>query len=265
MRIGIIGCGNIGRDVARELDMGAVPGACLAALSSRNLEKAREFALTLSNPPPVVPLEELVTLVDLVLEAAGNEAMDSIAEATLRGGKNLMVMSGGALLGRDDLQALAQERGLAIYVPSGAIIGLDGLLSASSGHIDSVTMVSSKPPEGLRGAPGVTDIDLDAITEPTVVFEGPVSEGCRLFPANVNVSAAVSMAGIGAHKTKIQVVADPTITRNTHRVVAEGAFGRLEVCIENVPSESNPRTSALATLSVMASLRKLVSPLKVGT
>ena len=265
MDIGIVGCGNIGRNVARQLDVGAVPGASLAALSSRNLGMAREFAFTLNNPPPVVPLEELVTLVDLVLEAAGSEAMDPIAKATLTGGKNLMVMSCGALLGRQDLLALAQEKGLAIYVPSGAILGLDGLLGAASGRIDSVTMISSKPPEGLRGAPGVADIDLDAITEPVVVFEGPVSEGCRLFPANVNVSAAVSLAGIGADETTIQVVADPTITKNTHRVVAEGAFGRLEVFIENVPSECNPRTSSLAALSVMATLRKLVSPLKVGT
>ena len=160
---------------------------------------------------------------------------------------------------------MAQERGLSIYVPSGAVIGLDGLLAGSEGRIDSVTMVSSKPPGGLKGAPGVADIDLEAITQPTVVFDGPASEGCLLFPANVNVSAAVSLACIGADRTRIKVIADPTITSNTHRVVAEGQFGRLEVCIENVPSESNPRSSAIAALSVLATLRKLTSPLKVGT
>ena len=265
MKLGIVGCGSIGRTVAVQLDMGIVVGASLTALSSRNLDKARAFAGTLRSSPPVLPLDEMVPLVDLVVETAGGAAVDTIAKATLLGGKNLMVLSGGALLGRDDLRDMAQTRGLSIYVPSGAIIGLDGLLGASVGHIDSVTIVTSKPPGGLAGAPGVADVDLETIAEPTVVFEGPVSEGYRMFPANINVSAAVSMAGIGADQTRIKVVADPTITRNTHRVIVSGEFGQFEVSIENVPSKSNPRTSAIAALSVLATLRKLVSPIKVGT
>jgi len=265
MKVGIVGCGTIGRKVAEELDKGAVPNVQLAALSSRTLETAREFATTLGEPPPVVTLAELVALADVVIEAAGRPAVEGIARAALESGKDVMVLSCGALLDSDDLVALAQEHKASIHVPSGAIIGLDGILSATAGRIDSITMVSRKPPGGLKGAPGVAEVDMDAVTEPMVVYEGPVREACRLFPANVNVSAAVSMAGLGPDATKIRIMADPTVTRNTHSIAVEGEFGRLEVKIENVPTENNPRTGVLTALSVLASLKKLASPLKVGT
>jgi aspartate dehydrogenase len=119
----------------------------------------------------------------------------------------------------------------------------------------------------LKGAPGieVSGVDLDAVSEPTVVYEGPVLEACRLFPANVNVSAALSLAGIGPSKTTTRVYADPTVTRNTHEVVVEGEFGRFSMKIENVPSPTNPRTGVLSALSALATLKKLTSHLQVGT
>lgn len=266
-KIGIAGCGTIGRKVATELDNGFVSGACLVALTSRNQEKAKEFAGTLRNPPAVLPLAEMVSRVDLVVEAATGAALDDIAKATLGAGKDLMALSCGALLDRDDLFTLAQESGATIYVPSGAIAGLDGVASAAAGEISSVTMITRKPPGGLRGAPGVeqSGIDLDSITEPTVVYEGSVKEACRLFPANVNVSAALSMAGVGPHKTTIRIYADPTVTRNTHEIQVEGEFGRLVIKIENVPSATNPRTGVLSALSALAALKRITAHLRVGT
>lgn len=262
-----MGCGTIGRKVAREVDGGAVPGACLTAISSRNLKKAQEFAASLDSPIKVLPLRDMVPLVDLVIEAATGDALDEIARETLGAGKDLMALSCGALLERDDLFALAQERGGTIYVPSGAIAGLDGVASAAAGRIDSITMITRKPPEGLRGSPGIvkSGVDLDRVTEPTVVYEGHVTEACRLFPANVNVSAALSMAGIGPYKTTIRIYADPSVTRNTHEIVAEGEFGRLTIKIENVPSPTNPKTGILSALSAIATLKRITSSLQVGT
>ena len=267
MKVGIVGCGAIGRKVATELDRGYVPGTRLGALSSRDLGRTMEFARSLQEPPPVVPLYDLVPLVDLVMEAAGGHAVDSIARATLEAGKDLMVLSCGALLERDDLVAMAQERGANIYVASGAIAGLDGVMGAAGGRIDSLTMITRKPPQSLKGAPGMVGnpVDLDTITEPAVVFEGPVIEACRQFPANVNVSAALAMAGLGPQETKIKILADPTISRNTHEIIVTGEFGLLQVYIENVPSESNPKTGIIAALSALATLKKIASPLKVGT
>ena len=266
-KIGVAGCGTIGRKVATELDRGSIPGVTVEVLTSRNLEKASRFAESLATRPQVLPLAEMVDLVDLVVEAATGQALDGIAKATLGAGKDLMALSCGALLGREDLFALASERGATIYVPSGAIAGLDGVASAAAGEVRSVTMTTRKPPNGLRGAPGieVSGVDLDSVTEPTIVFDGPVIEACRLFPANVNVSAALSMAGIGPYKTTIRIYADPTVTRNTHEIEIEGEFGRLAIKIENVPSPTNPRTGKLSALSALALLRRITSPVRVGT
>ncbi len=266
-KIGIAGCGTIGQKVAAELDRGAIPGVRLVALTSRDMDRARRFAATLHTPPAVVPLAELARLADIVIEAATGAALDEIARTALGAGKDLIALSCGALLDRSDLFDLAEERGATIYVPSGAIAGLDGVCSAAAGRIDSITMITRKPPEGLKGAPGVekAGIDLDAVTAPVVVYEGPVREACRLFPANVNVSAALSMAGIGPYKTSIRIYADPTVTRNTHEIIVEGEFGRLTIKIENVPSPTNPRTGILSALSALATLKKITAPLRVGT
>ena len=265
--IGIAGCGTIGRRVATELDGGSVPGAVLGAITSRSFGRATQFATTLDSKPPVVELDQLVEIVDLVVEAAPANAMEAIATATLSAGKDLMALSGGALLQRQDLFDLAEKNGATIYVPSGAIAGLDGVSGASEGQIDSITMITRKPPEGLKGAPGIeaAGIDLDAVTEPTVVYEGQILEACRLFPANVNVSAALSMAGVGPYRTTIRIYADPTVDKNTHNIVVEGEFGRLSILIENTPSETNPRTGKLSALSAIATLRRITSHVQVGT
>lgn len=266
MDVGIVGVGTIGRKVARELDKGTVPGVQVTVFNSRDLAKAETFAATLASPPRVVSLEELPPLCDLVIETAGANTVESIVKTALEADTSVMVLSCGALLDREDLLEMARLHGVKIHVPSGAIIGLDGLLAASVGRVDSVTMITRKPPEGLKGSPGVTrsGIDLDAITEATELFEGPVMEGFSLFPANVNVSAAVSMAGIGPHKTRLQVIADPAVTRNTHDIVVEGEFGLMRFHIENVPSEENPRTGRLTAMSVLAYLKQLTSPLHLG-
>jgi aspartate dehydrogenase len=266
MDVGIVGVGTIGRKVATELDKGTVPGVKVTAFNSRDVAKAETFAATLSFPPRVVSLEELPSLCDLVIETAGANTVSNIVKTALEADTSVMVLSCGALLDREDLLEMARLHGVKIHVPSGAIIGMDGLLAASMGRLDSVTMITRKPPGGLKGSPGATrsGVDLDAITEATELFDGPVMEGFSLFPANVNVSAAVSMAGIGPHKTRLKVIADPAVTRNTHDIVAEGEFGLMRFQIENVPSKENPRTGRLTALSVLAYLKQLTSPLHLG-
>ena len=267
LTVGIAGCGTIGRRVAAELDSGFAPRAVLGAIASRDMERAKRFADTLASRPPAVSLERMAEMVDIVVEAAPASAMDAIAAATLSAGKDLMALSGGALLERDDLFALAAANGATIYIPSGAIAGLDGVAGAAAGRVDSVEMVTRKPPAGLTGAPGIekAGIDLSAVREPTIVFEGDALEACRLFPANVNVSAALSMAGVGARRTRIRIYADPTVDKNTHDITVEGEFGRLSIRIENVPSASNPRTGVMSALSALAALRRISSTVRVGT
>jgi aspartate dehydrogenase len=263
-RIGIVGLGVIGRAVARAVADG-LPGCALAGGTSRDETKAKAFLSTLPGAPPYLTLPALIEASDLVVEAATQAALAELAPAVLDAGRELVVLSVGGLLDHPEWVARAAARGGRIHAPSAAIAGLDGLKGAAvAGHLASVTMETRKPPRGLAGAPGVAAIDLDAIRGETLVFEGTAREACRAFPANVNVVAAVSLAGLGPDATQIRVYAVPGLSRNRHAVTAEGAFGRLHIEIENVPSE-NPRTGKLSYLSTIAYLRDLVAPLRVGT
>jgi aspartate dehydrogenase len=256
--VGIVGMGVIGTHIAKAIDNG-IPGISLAGVSVRNVATAGSYA--------VIPLEELIRRADLVVEAATQAALVSFGPKVLAAGKDLMVLSVGALVDvLDEWSRLAAANGSRILVPSGAIAGLDGMKGAREGAIAAVTMETRKPPRGLAGAPYVVarGIDLDAIREETLIFEGPASVAVKAFPANVNVVAALSLAGLGPERTRIQLFAVPGLTRNQHRITVEGEFGRLRIEVENVPSE-NPRTGKLSYLSAVAMLRELGATVRVGT
>ncbi len=265
MRIGVVGLGAIGRAVCRALDEG-LPGLRLAGATARDRGRGERFLKGLTRPAPWLSLDELVHASDLVVEASTQAHLAEIAPKTLSAGRDLVVLSCGGLLGRQDWVDLAARNRCRILVPSAAIAGLDGVKGARIGAITSVTMETRKPPRGLAGAPWIEQqrIDLDAITEETLVFEGSAAEACRAFPANVNVVAALSLAGIGPEKTRIKVYAAPAKTLNHHRISVEGEFGRLGIEVENIPSE-NPRTGRLSYLSTIALLRELGATLRVGT
>jgi aspartate dehydrogenase len=266
MRVGIVGLGTIGRALCQAIDRQEVK-VQLVAVTTRHQERAKPFLQGLCHEPPLLPLVELVSRSDLVVETATQEALEAIAPPTLRQGKDLMVLSVGGLLDHDDWVELAQQTGSRIYVPSGAIVGLDGVKGAAIGHVVAVTMTTRKPPKALAGAPYVVEhrIDLDRFTEATLIFEGSAREACRGFPANVNISAALSLAGIGADRTRLRILVDPKGTRNVHDIEVVGEFGRFSIHLENEPSESNPRTGKLTYLSTLAMLKALANPLQVGT
>ena len=265
MKVGVVGLGAIGRRVCQALDAG-IEGLALAAVTSRDRQRGERFLKSLTAPPPFMDLAGLVGSVDLVVEASTQAHLAEIAPLALGAGRDLVVLSCGALLGRDDWVALARSRGCRILVPSAAIAGLDGVKGARIGAVTAVTMETRKPPRGLEGAPWIVEqkIDLGAIATETLIFEGPARAACRAFPANVNVVAALSLAGIGPDATRICIYAVPGLATNQHRIRVEGEFGRLTIEIENVPSE-NPRTGRLSYLSTIALLRDLGATLRVGT
>jgi aspartate dehydrogenase len=267
LKVALAGFGAIGGALARRLDRG-IAGLRLAAISARNLEKARDRADDdLAHPVPVLPPEALPDHADVVVECAPATAFRTIAEPALRAGRILMPVSVGALLEHADLIELARTNGARIVVPTGALLGLDAVRAAAEGEIHSVRMITRKPPGGLAGAPHLErhGIRVEGLSEPLKVFEGTAREGARGFPANVNVAAALSLAGIGPDRTRLEIWADPGVTRNTHRIVVEADSARFEMQIENVPSEENPRTGKITALSVIAALRGLVPSLKIGS
>ena len=263
--IGIVGCGAIGRALLRAGDAGDL-GVTVAGVASRTSSTAQEFLSTLNSPPPYLDLAELVERSTLLVETAGGHVVPSLAEAAFAAGKDLMVISIGALLEHPEVIEQARTLGCRLYAPSGAIAGLDGIKSACQGRVDRVEMVSRKPITALEGAPHLVEneIRLFGLTEEREVFHGTAREACRGFPSNLNVSAAVSLAGIGPDRTTVRIVADPSLRRNCHDITVEGEFGLLKVHIENIPSE-NPKTGRLTALSIIRSVRDVADPVRIGT
>jgi aspartate dehydrogenase len=272
--IGLIGCGAIGSVLARAVDEGKAGDVTLLAVFDLVTEKAEVLCSQLASRPTIArSFDELVatTGVDLIVEASSQAAVREYAVSVLESGKGLMLMSTGALVDGElhrRMKTTLERTGRMVYLPSGAIAGLDGVKAANIGRIDEVTLTSTKPPRGLKGTPYVEDvlkIDLEALTEATELFSGPAVEACRLFPKNVNVAASLSLAGIGPEKTMVRIVADPQSDKNMHEIVVQGEFGRLHARVENVPSPDNPKTSYLAVLSAIATLKKIASKIRVGT
>ncbi|ANY17005.1 aspartate dehydrogenase [Bordetella pseudohinzii] len=264
LKVGIAGFGAIGQAVAQALDRG-LPGLKLAAIAVRDPQRHADRSW--QGPAPVyTDLAGLAQHCDIVVEAAPAAVFRELSEPVLRAGKKLMVLSSGALLRNEDLIALAREHGGQIIIPSGAILGLDALTAAAEGKIHAVTMITRKPPRGLAGAPYLEThrIDLDGITEPTLVFRGSPRDAAVGFPANLNVAVSVSLAGIGADRTTLEIWADPGVTRNVHRVEVDSDAASFAMEIQNIPSE-NPKTGRITAQSVVAALRKLTAPLRVGT
>ena len=255
VRIGIAGCGTIGAAVARAIATGQI-SALLAGLHNRTPSRAEALARSLAPTPPILALDPLVRASDLVVEAATGPALAAIVPACLREGKDVFVISVGGLLDHEEWFRQAEERGVRILIASGAIAGLDGLRGAAVGRIESVTLTTKKPPRGLAGAPYVTEhrLNLDVLTEETLIFDGTAREACRGFPTNVNVSAALSLAGIGPDQTRVRIFAVPDGRFNQHYIEIRGEFGRLSIEIENVPSPTNPRTGLLSIYSSIAML-----------
>jgi len=266
LRVGIFGLGTIGRAVAARLDDG-IEGLQLVAITSRDVQKASSAMAHFREPVPVVDSVELCERADVVVECAPAAVFREIAQAAIERARIFVPLSVGVFLQAPELIEQARLNGARIVVPTGALLGLDAVRAAAEGEIDSVTVVTRKPPGGLAGAPYLVDngIDVTDLSEPLKVFEGPARAGVAGFPANVNVVAALSLAGIGADRTRLEIWADPTLDRNTHRIDVEADSARFSLYIENVPSQENPATGRITALSVIACLRGLVSPFKVGS
>lgn len=265
--VGICGFGAIGQKVARALDAGGVEGMRLAAISARDLDGARARSADFAVPPEAVPAERLPELADVVVECAPSAVFDTVARATVEAGRVLMPLSVGALLERMELVERARQTGARIIVPTGAIIGLDAVRAMAEGEIRSVTLETRKPPKGLAGAPHLVGngISVDGLTEPKLVFRGTAREAARGFPANVNVAAALSLAGIGPDRTTVEIWADPGVDRNVQSVRIASDSAEAEMAIRNIPSDENPRTGRITALSVLACLRRMTAPLVAGT
>lgn len=254
MRIGIIGCGAIGSDVTRAADkMTEIDKIFLFDIK-------KKAATTLANETKkavVKNVDEFLPEVDAVMEAASQDAVVEYAEMILQAGKNLIILSIGSLLDDDlrkRLMQIATEKKCKIYLPSGAVCGIDGIKAAQMAEVNQVTLVTTKPPASLG-------IQTD---KRQTLFDGYARDAILKFPRNINVAACLSLAGTGFDSTRVKIVVDPVTAFNSHRILAHGKFGRLRSEMENLPNPRNPKSSYMASLSAISCLRKLIEPLQIA-
>lgn len=267
LKLAIAGLGAIGQAVAERVDAGGVDGCTLVAASARDHAKAQGRVAAFRMPPRIVALAELADHADIVLECVPSAHFSEVARPAIDKGRIFMPLSVGQLLEHMDLIERARSTGARIVVPSGALAGLDAVRAIAEDDVEAIRMVTRKPPKGLAGAPHLVErgISVDGLTEPLKVFEGTARDAIRGFPANVNVAVALSLAGIGPDRTRVEIWADPSVARNTHTIFAHSRVSDLTITIENSPSTANPATGRITSLSVIAALRRLTAPLVVGT
>ena len=270
-RIGLLGCGAIGTQIALAIDSGRIP-ATLTHVYDIEQSHAENLVSKLKQKPEVVSNSHLLSSnsVELVVEAASQDAVRNDAVSILQNKKDMMIMSAGALLDESIFEVISdacRDFGKTVYLPSGAIAGLDALKSVRD-ELESIVLVTTKNPNSLKDAPffDSSDIDPEKISEPTVLFDGTAKEAVSLFPKNVNVSALLSLVGLGGDNTSVRVVADPNTDKNMHEISANGKFGNMKIIVENVPDSMNPKTSRLATLSAVELLRQICTKeVQIGT
>ncbi|MCG3176141.1 MAG: L-aspartate dehydrogenase [Candidatus Omnitrophica bacterium] len=268
IKVGIVGCGTIGRELAHACQRRFVEETSLEALWDADPSRSRKLQKSLRPKPPVLPLDILVKRCDLVIEAASRDAAPEVLRKALSLGKDVMVMSAGGLLGREkEFYELARRHRCCVYLPSGGVVGIDGLKAAHIGKIHRVTLTTRKPPQGFEDAPYVVrhGINLRNLKEERVLYEGDALSAVKGFPKNINVSAILSLAGIGSKRTKVRIIACPHMLVNIHEVYVVGDFGSFYTRTENFPSEQNPKTSRLAVLSAVATLERILKNVKLGT
>lgn len=259
----LIGYGAIGRLV---LDRVANdPALRVTHLLERPSRKA-ELAKVLGGDIDVLgDIAEMTELPDCAIECAGHGAVPAYVVPLLERGVNVALVSVGALAQPELpelLEAAARRGGSQLTLVSGAIGGLDALAAARVGGLDEVIYTGRKPPLGWLGTPAERAVDLPALDQPAVIFEGSARDAARLYPKNANVAATVSLAGLGLDRTRVTLVADPAVTRNIHHVVARGAFGEMEVSISGEPLPENPKTSSLAAYAAVRALRDFAAPIR---
>jgi aspartate dehydrogenase len=275
--ISIIGCGAIGSELALSVDRMMIENVTISSLLDIKLENAEILKSKLSHNNPVVfnDFSEYIKSdnlkdVDIVVEAASQNALTSYLNSIIQLKKDVLVMSVGAFANSDFFSQViknVEKNDINLYLPSGAIAGIDAIKSVRS-SISYVTLTTTKNPNSLKDSPFFkkTNLTIDSIKKRTLIFEGSAVEAVQNFPANVNVAALLGLAGIGIEKTKVNVIADPSLRINKHEIKVIGKFGELIVRVKNVPSPTNPKTSYLAILSIIESLRSITTKgVKYGT
>ena len=263
IRIGLLGFGAIGKRVAEAAATGQLEGIKLVTALVRRPRAAVNERPDITHDPDWFFRYRL----DIVIEGAGHQAVRDYAVRVLENGADLYVTSVGAFTDTvllDQVMHAARANDCRVYLPSAGIGGLDMLASLAQGGLDEAVITVRKDPASWKGTPAEALVDLDTLTQPHTVFDGSVREGARLYPQNVNISAATAMAGIGLDRTRVVIVADPTITTHVCEIAARGPLGSMRFVEDLVPSPENRKTSTLVGHAIVKTLRNRMARLVIG-
>lgn len=270
MQVGVVGFGNVGRQVARLLADGAIHSASLAAIAHTDHALATTVASNICPGVPVLPLAELVERCDIIVESATADAFPEIAKAALAGrdnAKTLIAVSAAGALQAPDLRQLIKDAGSRLIYANGMMPGLDIIRAAREGEIASVTLTTTLPPESLRAEPYVQEqgIILPAKSGQAVeVFRGSAREAAAAFPRHFNVAVALSLAGVGLDDTGVRISCDAAVNGARHHIELQSRDVMLEMTAYGVPSPDNLRTSRIVAPSILAAIRGLIDPIRIG-
>jgi len=267
VRVGLVGCGTIGTQLALAVEQRYARLARVTALCDVDRARARALAQRLESPPPIVSLSTLIRRSHVVVEAASAEVAGPLVAQALRLHRHVMVMSVGGLLNDTTWRRVAGRSHGRVYIPSGALAGLDGVRAMAIGRLRRVSLTTRKPPRAFLSAPALRrrGLRLERLKRPSLLFDGSPQAVIKAFPQNTNVAAALVLAcGTARVQPRVRVVADPSIRRNTHELDIEGDCGRIRCLVESRPSR-NPKTSELAVRSAIATLQRLFDTVVIGT
>jgi len=265
IKIGIVGCGAIGIGLAQFIDKELGSKAALEAVCDIDKNKALALCSGVSAKPKVMELERLVKSVDFVIESATGTIAGQVLDRAIYYRKAVMILSVGALIRDRVLVERAKRSGVNVYIPSGAICGVDGLSALSLGNIKNIFLTTSKPPKGFLEVEYLKrkKINLDKLDTAKVVFKGGVKEAIEYFPKNINVAATLMLAS-DFRNVNVCIKVDPALKRNVHCIEIVAQEARIKIEIDNVASKLNPKTSMLTVLSAQALLKKIFSSFKIG-
>ncbi|HCM42795.1 MAG TPA: aspartate dehydrogenase [Candidatus Omnitrophica bacterium] len=267
VQVGLIGCGAIGARLAQALQTHFSEFARLAYICEHRTDKARDLLKKMHSRAELADFDETIEYSDFLIEAATPDLATNLISKAVPLGKSMLIMSVGGLLAVSP-RFFRKYPESSVLCPSGAVVGIDGVLAARESGPLKVKLITRKPPEALEGAPyfkGKKVAGLLKGRSPVCLFRGTAEQAVAGFPKNINVSMILSLAGSGAKKTKVEIWTARGWSRNEHEVQVEGKFGKIECRTSNVPSPDNPKTSYLAVLSAIACLRKYFYSVKIGT
>ena len=258
LKVGIVGCGAIGSIIAKTIETKFAKNASLAGICDTNPDNIRKLQAKLKKNVPSFKLESLIKKSNFIIEASSAAVSAQIVKKAVSCGCDVLVMSVGGLLGKERIFSYARKKGVSIYFPSGAICGLDGLKALALSDIKKITLTTRKPVRSLPER-------FSNIKKETTIFKGGVKEAVKKFPKNINVAAALSLAAGGVGNIAVRIIASPEYRRNMHEIEIISSAGRIVARTENIPTPDNPKTSYLAVLSALATLKQVFDPVKIGT